>query len=135
MLETPAGLILYRKIEQRGLGLRNIKIKDLAQLITTFLQTAQNRNFQESLYHNTLYRIYCLDDDSLPKIDRPPYYTQYFFNNIKKLINNTTLNPIYMSLKQWYDYLLEEVADDQGRQVPKKGWTAYSDIDWQKFFQ
>ena len=41
-----------------------------------------------------------------------------------------------LSLKQWYDYLLEEVVDDQGRQVPNNSRVGlqYSGIDWQKFF-
>ena len=39
MLEKPSELILHRKVEQGGLGLHHIKIKALASLITTFLQT------------------------------------------------------------------------------------------------
>ena len=105
--------------------MHHIKIKALASLITTFLQTAASKTFQQSLYHNTLYRIYCLGDDSLPKIERPPYYSQHFFTTIKKVINDSPLNPVNMTLKQWYDYLLEEevtleVVDDEGRQEPKK---------------
>ena len=125
MLEKPSELVLYRKVEHGGLGLHNIKCKALASLISTFLQTAANTSFQQSLYHNCLYRYFCLGDNSLAKPDMPPYYNQCFFDIIKKVIEDSPLNPINMSVKQWYNYLLEEdvtmeVVDDEGRQVPKK---------------
>ena len=125
MLEKPSELVLYRKVDHGGLGLHNIKCKALASLLTTFLQTAASTRFQQSLYHNSLYRYYCLGDDSLAKPDMPPYYTQSFFDVIKKVKENSPLNPVNMSVKQWYDYLLEEevtmeVVDDEGRLQPKK---------------
>ena len=141
MLEKPSELVLYRKSDQGGLGLHNIKIKALASLITTFLQTAASKRFQQSLYHNTLYRVYCLGEDTLPRIPLPPYYNQHFFNTIKKVIDNTPLNPVNMSQKQWYDYLLEEevtmeVVDNEGRMVPKKCRVELlnPNLDWQKSF-
>jgi hypothetical protein len=74
MLEKPNELVLYRKVENGGLGLHSIKCKALASLIATFLQTAANPRFQQSLYHNCLYRYYCLEEDSLPKPDMPPEF-------------------------------------------------------------
>ena len=65
MLEKPSELVLFRKVEQGGLGLHNTKYKALASLISTFLQTAANKNFRQSLNHSCLYRYYCLGDDSL----------------------------------------------------------------------
>ena len=73
MLVKPSELVLYRKSDQGDLGLHNIKIKALASLLTTFLQTAANKHFQQYLYHNTLYRVYCLGEDTLPRIPLPPY--------------------------------------------------------------
>ena len=141
MLEKPSELVLYRKVEQGGLGLHNIKCKALASLIATFLQTAANTRFQQSLYHNSLYRFYCLEDDSLAQPVMPPYYNKYFFNTIRKVIQHSPLNPVSMSVKQWYDYLLEEevtmeVVDDEGRLQPKKCRVELlaPENDWTKAF-
>ena len=125
MLEKPSELVLFRKVEDGGLGLHNAKYKALASLIATFLQTAANDRYQQSLFHNTLYRCYCLEDDSIDKPSMPPYYNETFFNTIRKVIKETPLNPIYMSIKQWYDYLLEEfftmeTVDEEGRQLHRK---------------
>ena len=48
MLEKPSELVLFRKVEEGGLGLQNVKCKALASLITTFLQTAASQRFQQS---------------------------------------------------------------------------------------
>ena len=87
MLEKPSELVLFRKVEQGGLGLPNIKCKALACLISTFIETAVNPKFQQSLYHNCLYRYHCLEDDSLGKPVCPPYYSQNFFSIIKEVIH------------------------------------------------
>ena len=88
MLEKPSELVLYRKSDQGRPGLQNIKIKALASLIITFLQTAASTRFQQSLYHKTLYRIYSREDDSLLNIDMPHYYNIHFFEVIKKVISD-----------------------------------------------
>ena len=108
MLEKPSELVLYHRVEYGGLGLHSCKCKALASLISTFLQTVANPRFHQSLYHNCLYRHYCLGQVDIPKPDLPPYYSQSFFDTIKKVIEHTPLNPVQMSLKQWYIYLLEE---------------------------
>ena len=141
MLEKPGELVLFRKVEDGGLGLHNIKCKALASLIATFLQSAANPRFQQSLYHHCLYRYYCLGDNSLPKPDMPPYYNQEFFNTIRKVVDETPLNPVHMSIKQWYDYLLEvyvtmEVVDDEGRQMARKSRVEelLPDNSWQRSY-
>ena len=55
--EKPQEEILYRKKEDGGLNLTNIKFKMKAYLITNFLQTACNE-FKQNLYHNSLYEYY-----------------------------------------------------------------------------
>ena len=59
------------------------------------------------------------------KPDLPPYYNKSFFETIKKVKEKTPMNPVNMTLNQWYNFLLEEevtmeVVDDEGRQQPKK---------------
>ena len=52
------------------------------------------------------------------------YYNQTFFDILKQVEDNSSLNPVQMSVKQWYNFLLEEyvtmvVIDDEGRQQAK----------------
>ena len=120
MFEKPGELLLYRPVEEGGLGLHHVKSKALAGLIVTFLQTAANPLFQQSLYHNLLYRRHCLDDATAPDLVPPPYYSRNFFGIIKEVIESTPLNPVHMTVKQWYRHLLEkdvtmEVIDEEGK--------------------
>ena len=105
MLEKPSELLLHRPVEEDGLGLHHLQSKALASLITTFLQTSANPSFQQSLYHSLLYRHHCLQDNSVPDIELPPYYSQHFFNTIREVIECSPLNTVRMSVKDWYRYL------------------------------
>ena len=108
MLLKPSEVSLYREVRQGGLGLIHIESICKAKLITVFIQTAANPRFMESLLHNYLYRYHSLEEHNLPNPGYPPYYSETFFNSIKKVKNETTLNPVHMTMKQWYRYLLEE---------------------------
>ena len=99
MLEKPSELLLYRPIEKGGLGLFHVQSKSLIGLIATFLQTAANDNFQNSLYHSILYRYYCLLDQTVPELDPPPYYSMQFFNINRDVGENSPLNPVHTSQK------------------------------------
>ena len=84
-----------------------------------------NSRFQISLFHSCLYRYYCLDEVIHTKPDIPPYYSKGFFDIIKKVVQDTPLNPVHMTVKQWYDYLLElevtmELDGADGRLAQKK---------------
>ena len=46
--------VLYRKKEDGGLNLTNLRYKMQATLLTNFLQTAINNNFLQNLYHKSL---------------------------------------------------------------------------------
>ena len=35
-----------------------------------------------------------------------PYYNKEFFDTIQKVHNKSPLNPVQMTLEQWYQYLL-----------------------------
>ena len=125
MFEKPSELVLHRRVEHGGLGLHHIQSKALASLIATFIQTAANPKFQQSLYHNCLYRWYCLGDETILKPDIPPYYSLAFFSKIKKVIQESPLNPIQLSVKQCYKLILEEdvtmeYIEAEGRLVAKK---------------
>ena len=108
-LEKPEEMILFRPIAMGGLGLHNVKIKSLASLIRTFMETAVHPSFLHNMFHTILYRVYVLQDDSIsspPPL--PPYFSITFFNSIRWVKENTPLNVAIMTTAQWYRVLLEQ---------------------------
>ena len=95
------------------MGLHSVRCKALAGRLTSFMQTAANPKFQRSSFHSALYRYFCNDDDTEGVPDIPPYYPLNFLQLTKNVINHTPLNPISMSLKDWYRFLLEEEVTHQ----------------------
>ena len=53
-----------------------------------------------------------------------PYYNKEFFNTIQKVHNKSPLNPVQMTVGQWYQYLLEDrvtmVKDKEGRRTARR---------------
>ena len=120
LLQKPSEIVLFRAAEQGGLGLHHVQSKATAHLISTFLQTAANPRFISSQFHAVLFRYHVLEEvEEFPNPGFTPYYTEDFFNIIKKVHQKTPLNPVMMSINQWYKYLLEQNVtmseDDQGR--------------------
>ena len=52
-----------------------------------------------------------------------PYYSKIFFSTIRKVQEKYPLNPIYMTVSQWYLYMLEEgvtmLEDEEGRRTAR----------------
>ena len=120
LYQKPSEVMLYRPVEKGGLGLHHVASKAKANLITTFLQTATGNTFQTSLYHSWLFRYHVMGEEGLPNPGVPPFYSVNFFDVIRQVQDNSPLNPVYMSVKQWYQYLLEKHVierelDDEGR--------------------
>ena len=115
-LEKPGELVLYRHSEDGGLGLLNVKVRALALLIRSFLETAINPSFRHSLYHEMLFRYHVLDESSLPNPGFPPFYDSEFFKTIQHYHLNSPLNVGVITTRQWYRILLE----DQVLQSPAK---------------
>ena len=101
----PEELVLFRERKDGGLGLISCKHRALAFLIKTFLDLAANPAYIDSLFLNTLYRVYILHED-LPAPKIPPYFDNKVFNVITEAIN-AGFNVIKMSVKQWYHFLIE----------------------------
>ena len=61
-------------------------------------------------------------DDTAPDLPLPPYYSRIFFDTIKDVKENTPLNPVFMTVKQWYRHLVEKqvTVDDEGRMLPRR---------------
>ena len=90
-----------------GLGVHNVKMRAMAMLIHTFLAQTICPNFSINFYLNTLYRWHVLGERDLPDPGRPPYYSALFFNTIRDIHLNTPLNVSWITVKQWYQLLLE----------------------------
>ena len=107
-LLKPEELIMHRPATYGGLGVINVKMKAMAGLIKSFLETAGNDTFLPSLYHTILYKVHVLGDASIPDPGYPPFYSRDFFAVIKKVHEETPLNVLKMSEKEWYTFLLED---------------------------
>ena len=113
-------VLLYRAVEDGGLGLHHLESKAKTHLIATFIQTAAGKRFQTSTFHSWLYRYHVLGETHLPDPGYTPYYNQHFFLEIKKVKEESPLNPLFMTIKEWYRYLLEKnvtrrEVDHEGR--------------------
>ena len=106
--EKPEDIITYRPTSQGGLGLDNIKFRAQSRLITSFLETSTNPKYIHSLYHEVLFKYHIMEDRSYPNPGLPPYYSESFFNTIRKVREQGTLNISKMSSKEWYRVLLED---------------------------
>jgi hypothetical protein len=67
-----------------------------------------------------LYKFHVEGNTALPDPGYTPYYDQKFFNIIRFVKDKTPLNPVYMSVKEWYLLLLEQnvtkrEVDQEGR--------------------
>ena len=65
LFQKPSEVLLYRQVEEGGLGLLLVQSKAQAHLIATFLQTASTR-FRISLFHSWMFRFHIEGDTSLP---------------------------------------------------------------------
>ena len=65
-LLKPEELVMYRPAIQGGLGVLHVKLKAMAGLIKTFLETAGHEKFRTSQYHSMLYRYHVVGDTSGP---------------------------------------------------------------------
>ena len=104
----PEELVMYRPPSYGGLGVHNVLLKAQAGLIKSFLETATNSTFRQSLFHSVLFRYHVLGDTSLTNPGFPPFYSANFFSQIRHVHLETPLNVATMSEKQWYRLLLEE---------------------------
>ena len=107
LLLKPEEMLTYRKVEMGGLGMHNVKMRAMAMLIHTFLSQAISPCFPNNQYHNTLYKWHVLEERNLPDPGRPPYYSSAFFALIKRVKETTPLNVAWVTVRQWYQLLLE----------------------------
>ena len=137
-LVKPEELVLYRSRKQGGLNLCNIKYRALAEQIKSFLDTAVNPKHLRNEYHKALYDWHVLEIRTAPDPGRPPYFSEDFFQEIKKVKNEGLLNIGNLSLGQWYKVLMENhlttEIDDEGFRFEKrcKVEVKHPNVDWQR---
>ena len=110
LYQKPSEVLLYRDVEDGGLGLHHVRSKALAHLIATFLQTAAGNRFEQSLFHSWLYKFHVEGQTNLPDPGFTPYYDKKFFLLIKDIKENSPLNPLHLTIKQWYKLLVENLV-------------------------
>ena len=142
LYQKPSEVLLYRRVEEGGLGLHHIQSKAQAHLISTFIQTAASQRFRISLFHSWLFRFHVMGDTSLPNPGYTPYYDQKFFDLIRFVKDKTPLNPVHMSVKEWYQLLLEKnvtkrEVDEEGRMelVPCKVEEKNPEVCWPESYR
>ena len=134
-LEKPCELTLYRNTNDGGLGLLNMKIRSLALLIKSFLETAIDEKYKRSLYHEILFRYHVAGETALPDPGLPPYYSKEFFETIKYYYNQSSVVVSKLSTKQWYKRILNDQmlkSADSGYQllIPVKAEVRMPGIVW-----
>ena len=89
-----------------------------------------------------VYRYHVDSETDLPDPGFPPYYDQEFFKIIKEVKDKTPLNPIYMTVKEWYKLLLErnvtmrELDQDGSRElIPCKIEERDPSISWNECYR
>ena len=109
----------------------------MANFITTFLQTAADSRFPTSLFPQALYNFHVLGLTTLQNPGYTPYYDQLFFSIIKDVKEKTPMNPMMMTVKQWYRHLLEKnmtmtEIDEEGRmsKIPCRIEERDPETDW-----
>ena len=77
-----------------------------------------------TLYHEALLKYHVMEERDIPHPGFPPYYPETFFQTIKNVKAQGTLNISRMSSKEWYRVLLEDnltmELDGQGQRHYKK---------------
>ena len=108
LLLKPQECLLFREVDQGGLGLIHTESRCLANLTRTFIQLSHPQSKYRSLFLNSLFRCYILNELEPGKIKRPPYYTVSFFDHIKEAIQDEGMDRIlFMSTKEWQRRLTE----------------------------
>ena len=85
----------------------------MANLINSFLETACNPKFGRNQFHEALFKLYVLEENS-NHFDIPQYFRGDFFPAIKR-IHSSTLNVAKVKVKEIYRFLVEEITMDHSR--------------------
>ena len=78
--------------------------------ITSFLQTAAYTNFLSNQLHCFIFRKHVLGEEDVPGVPTqpPPYFSQEMFSIVKKVHEESSINIITMTEKDWSRLLTKE---------------------------
>ena len=109
-MKNPKKKFSIGKKEDGGLNLTNIKHKMRAYLLTNFLQTAINEDFNQNLYHKSLYDYHIHNFGLNPPL--PPYNSKEFFLEMKEteIMGYDTKS---MKVREWYNLLIKKYMTHQ----------------------
>ena len=139
MFAKPEEMVLHRPPSYSGLGLQSVKYKALAGSISTFIQTAANPAYRSNLLHSLLYIKFVLEEDDVPGASTqvPPYFSQDFFDSIKRVKAATSSSIATLSEGDLCKLLIEdnitmlENLDENTREFrPCKAELASPSTDW-----
>ena len=128
-----SNLIMYRGIEDGGLGLLHVQSRSEAHLIRTFLEMAGNPNFRRSDLNVALLRQRVLGEAGQSAIPGP-YYNASFFKMLASLKEKCGMEDICsLSLKQIYTLRLEEnvLMDCNGIKISLPVELSLNWLDWE----
>ena len=131
--------MLHRQPCEGGLGLFCLKYGSLALLLRTFCELSCHPQFQHSLYLECLYKTQVLGEYCPISIPLPSYYDLNFFNILRHYHKNSPLNIATMTVRQWYQVLLEDnvtmspaTASTPAVLLPVRIELLHPDIDWSR---
>ena len=107
LLLKPPEVLLFREVENGGLGLVNTSARCTANLLKTFVEQCHPQSKFPSLYLNSLYRCYVTEELEPSTVKRPPYYTEEFFQLIKEAREDSNDNILSISTRGWQTRILE----------------------------
>ena len=107
LLLKPPEILLFRDIEQGGLGLLHTGARCTANLVKTFIQQAHPNSQHFNLYLNTLFRCYVEEELDKNTLKRPPFYSLDFFEIIKEAIHDSRESILFITTKGWQSRILE----------------------------
>ena len=104
----PEEAVLFRPVNDGGLGLTSVKHKSLAMLIHNFIDLAANPAYINSLFLKQIYVKHVLGEDvECPTL--PQYFKDCgdFFETMKNAMNDGK-DIVNMTTKDWYSYILHK---------------------------
>ena len=115
----------------------NVKMRAMACLLRSFLETAAHPIFRHNMFHEIMFRYHVLEEHDLPDPGLTPYYDEQFFGTLRHYHANSPLKISTMTIKQWYMVLMEDrllmtPATDNNPQglLPVRAETMSPNNDW-----
>lgn len=112
LLLRPPETLLYREEELGGLGMVHAASRCKANLIRTFVQQGHTDSIYPSLYLNSLFRCYVLEELEPEKVKRPPYYPPEVFSIIKEA-EEAGENTLAITTRGWQKRIMERGVTHQ----------------------